>query len=138
MDKYTWADKQSETAFPIAKAGYPFIFAAAFTTAVLAVLGFKFFAFLAIIITFFICFFFRDPDRVTPDVEGVITSPADGTIIFAKQIKDSPFYSGPCLKISIFMSVFNVHVNRIPYDGKIAKIAYNPGEFFPANLLRLR
>ena len=58
---------------------------------------------------------------------------ADSTIL-AGPMDDSPFYKGRCMKISIFMSVFNVHVNRIPHEGRIKKINYYPGKFFSANL----
>ncbi len=134
MDKFSWPDPPSQVAFPIAKPGYPVIFAAGFTTAVFALLGFATLAMVGLIFTFFTCFFFRDPDRVVPKKENAVVSPADGKVIIADTVEESPFYEGRCLKISIFMSVFNVHVNRIPYDGKIKKISYHPGKFLSANL----
>jgi len=82
----------------------------------------------------FICYFFRDPDRVVPDVEGAVVSPADGKVIKIESVEKNPFKEGPCLKISVFMSVFNVHVNRIPHDGCIRGVKYNPGKYFAANL----
>jgi phosphatidylserine decarboxylase len=85
-------------------------------------------------ITVFICWFFRDPQRTPPNSEGAIVSPADGKIIEAGSAIDADYYDGECQKISIFMSVFNVHVNRIPHEGKILKIRYQPGRFFAANL----
>ncbi len=84
--------------------------------------------------TFFICYFFRDPDRVVPNAKGAIVSPADGKIIVAQTAEKGPFFEDRCVKISIFMSVFNVHVNRIPFGGKIKKVRYFPGKFFAANL----
>jgi phosphatidylserine decarboxylase len=89
---------------------------------------------LGLICFFFICFFFRDPDRVVPTGKGHIISPADGRIVSITEIENPRFYDGRCLKISIFMSVFNVHVNRVPYEGKIVKTEYHPGKFFSANL----
>jgi phosphatidylserine decarboxylase len=134
MNQYSRAEAQSQTAYPIAKAGYPFIFAAAFATAVFALSGLVTLALIGIFITGFICFFFRDPDRVIPNVENAIVSPADGKVIIVEKLEESDFYEGPCVKISIFMSVFNVHVNRIPFGGTVKKVAYFPGKFFSANL----
>ncbi len=122
------------TAFPIAREGYPFIFASAFSTAVLALLGLTALTLFFLALTFFICFFFRDPDRITPRDSGAIVSPADGKVIFVSEVETTPFDDQKMLKISIFMSIFNVHVNRIPFDGKIEDIIYHPGKFFSANL----
>ena len=63
-----------------------------------------------------------------------MVSPADGRVVVAGKMETSPFYDGPCQKISIFMSVFNVHINRIPYDGMVEKIDYHPGKFLNASL----
>lgn len=120
--------------FPIAKEGYPFIFASAFTTFVLALLGLTVLTLFCLVLTLFICFFFRDPDRVTPRDPHAIVSPADGTVITIGEVEKTPFDDQKMLKISIFMSIFNVHVNRIPFDGKVETIKYHPGAFFSANL----
>jgi phosphatidylserine decarboxylase len=134
MDPYSRADAQRQTAYPVAKAGYPFIFAAAFATAVFALLGLTVLALLGLVATGFICYFFRDPDRVTPNIADAIVSPADGKVIRVETVAQTDFYDGDCMKISIFMSVFNVHVNRIPYNGTVRRVAYFPGKFFSANL----
>jgi phosphatidylserine decarboxylase len=134
MDKYSRPDPPSQTAFPVASAGYTFIFVAAFTTAILALLGLTTLTLIGLVVTFCICGFFRDPDRVIPDEEGVVVSPADGEVIAAGLVDNSPYYSGESMKISIFMSVFNVHVNRVPFNGQVKSINYNPGKFFSANL----
>jgi len=134
MDKFSWTDPPSHTAFPVASAGYPFIFAAAFTTAVFALLGLTVLALIGLVVIFFICYFFRDPDRVIPNHSGGVVSPADGKVILAGPVENSPFYEGTCLKISIFMTIFNVHVNRIPHEGQIKAVSYHPGKFFSANL----
>ncbi len=134
MKNFMWSDPPSKIAFPLAKSGYPFIFAAAFTTAIFALLGLTFMALTGLVATFFICYFFRDPDRVIPNYSGVVVSPADGKIIFAGPVDNNLFLEGKCLKISIFMSIFNVHVNRIPYAGQVKRIRYYPGKFFSANL----
>ncbi len=133
MNKFTWSDPPSNTALPIAKAGYPLIFAAAFTTAILALLKLVIPAVLALLATFFICYFFRDPDRVIPSQAKAIVAPADGKVIVSELTERSPYYSGKCRRISIFMSVFNVHVNRIAYNGTVEKINYQPGKFIAAN-----
>ncbi len=134
MDKFTRSDLPKRTAFPIASAGYSLIIAAAFATAVLALLGLTTLTLIALVITFCICGFFRDPDRIIPAEKGLVVSPADGKIIVADTIDNGPFVSGQAMKISIFMSVFNVHVNRVPYDGRVKEIEYYPGKFFSANL----
>ena len=134
MDKFFRSDPPGQTAFPVARAGYPFIFIAAFTTAILALLGLTTLTLIGLVITFCICGFFRDPDRVIPAEKGVVVSPADGKVIAAAVVNNSPFLNGECLKISIFMSVFNVHVNRVPYNGRVKEIDYYPGKFFSANL----
>ncbi|MDI6688116.1 MAG: phosphatidylserine decarboxylase, partial [Desulfobacterales bacterium] len=133
MNNFSFSDPPGQTAFPVAKAGYLFILASAFITAVFALLEFTVLSLTGLAVTIFICYFFRDPDRVTPNMNGAVISPADGKVIEAG-IKDSnPYFEGRCLKISIFMSVFNVHVNRIPHEGKIEKISYYPGKFISAN-----
>ena len=134
MEKYTRTDTPGKTAFPIHRAGYPLIFGSAFVTLILALLGLKTLTLIGLGATVFICAFFRDPDRVIPDHRDVVVSPADGKIIFAGKVADSPFEMGDTLKISIFMSVFNVHVNRIPFSGRVKDIRYHPGKFFSANL----
>ena len=134
MDKFSRSDPPSQTAFPVARAGYPFILVAAFTTAILALLGFTTLTLIGLVITFCICGFFRDPDRVTPVDKGVVVSPADGKVVAAGLVDNSPFSNGEFMKISIFMSVFNVHVNRVPYNGQVKEIDYYPGKFFSANL----
>ena len=134
MDKFSWSDPHGQISFPIYRAGYPMIFGSAFVTLIFALLGLTGLAIFALIVTFCICGFFRDPDRVIPNKEGAIVSPADGKVIRVGHVENSPFFAGESNKISIFMSVFNVHVNRIPFDGRIKKVNYHPGKFFSANL----
>jgi phosphatidylserine decarboxylase len=133
MSQFSWAEPPRQTGFPVAKAGYPFIAAVAFATAVLALLGLATLSVLGLAATFFICWFFRDPDRPIPQEAQAFVSPADGKVIAVRPTETSAFVEGRCLQISIFMNVFNVHVNRVPYGGVIKKIAYKPGEFWPAN-----
>lgn len=134
MNSYSWPEPPRQQAFPIAKPGYALIFAAAFITFVFALLNMAVLAILGIIITLFICWFFRDPNRVTPNGTGMVVSPADGKVIVVKPVEQGPGIDAPCIKISIFMSVFNVHVNRIPYNGTVKHVIYHPGKFLSANL----
>jgi phosphatidylserine decarboxylase len=134
MEKYSWSDPPGQFAFPIAKAGFPVVAACAFATVVFALLGFAIMTVIGLIVTFCVCGFFRDPDRAIPEHEAAIVSPADGKVIFAGTTDESPLNLNKVQKISIFMSVFNVHVNRIPCEGKITKVDYHPGKFFAANL----
>lgn len=133
MKTYSWPEKPSASAFPIARPGFPYIIVAALTAFFLAFIGLTGLAFMCMMLTFFICFFFRDPDRVIQDREGAVSSPADGKVIIIEDVNENPYVSGPCKKISIFMSVFNVHVNRIPYDGTIREVQYFPGKFINAS-----
>ena len=134
MNNYSWTDPPGLTSFPIAKAGYPLIFGCAFVTAIFALLGLTILTLISLAFTFFVCCFFRDPDRVIPKESGAIVSPADGKVIAAGVVANSAFYESETMKISIFMSVFNVHVNRIPYNGQVKRISYHPGKFVSANL----
>ena len=134
MDNYTKVEPASPHAFPMAKEGLPFAGIAAFATAVFALLGMAFLALTGLAATFFICYFFRDPDRVVPDRDGAVVSPADGKVIKVESVQKGRFCNDGCLKISIFMSIFNVHVNRVPFNGEIVRLAYFPGKFFSANL----
>lgn len=134
MKSYSWPERPGSSAFPVAKPGLVFIGASAFATVLLALIGFSFLAFISLLLTFFICFFFRDPDRVIKNEKGAVSSPADGKVIFSELIEKNPYFEGPCRKISIFMSVFNVHVNRVPFDGIVKDVFYTPGKFVNASL----
>ncbi|HEY5594246.1 MAG TPA: phosphatidylserine decarboxylase family protein [Nitrospiria bacterium] len=77
--------------------------------------------------------FFRDPDRIIPAGEGLIVSPADGKIIAVSEVKEERFLKDRAIKVSIFLNLFDVHVNRIPCSGRIRGIVYQPGKFLAAN-----
>ena len=134
MEKYSWHETASQTAIPVARAGYPLIFSAAFVTLIFALLGMTYLTLLCLVITFCFCGFFRDPDRAIPNNAGCIVSPADGKVILVVDVERTPFYEGSCKKISIFMSVFNVHVNRIPFNGTVKEVRHRSGKFLAANL----
>lgn len=86
------------------------------------------------LITVFVVWFFRNPKRITPEYEKLVISPADGKVLRIEDLSEKEFLRGPCKKISIFMNVFNVHVNRIPYSGRVELIRYKKGKFVSANL----
>lgn len=118
---------------PIAREGYPFIVFSAFVTLISAILGYQFLAWSALFISTFVLAFFRDPERMTDASPGQIISPADGKIILIEEQFDDIYLHEQVIKISIFMNVFNVHVNRIPVDGTVQKILYKPGQFYAAD-----
>lgn len=118
---------------PVAAEGYPFIGYSAFLTLVSAVLGFPWVTLVLLGVTTFILMFFRDPERTTPEIDRGVISPADGRIIFLEQVRDDRFSDDEVLKISIFMNVFNVHVNRIPFPGTVCRVEHVPGAFLAAD-----
>jgi phosphatidylserine decarboxylase len=90
---------------------------------------------LLIIAAFLIIFtlnFFRDPDRIIPQKQNIVVSPADGRVLFVKEVLDDNFIKGKAKQISIFMSPLNVHVNRIPISGRIDYLKYIKGEYLAA------
>jgi phosphatidylserine decarboxylase len=122
-----------EAQLPVAREGYPFICFAAFVTIVFAILEYELLSLAALMLTGFVLSFFRDPERISPDDEDAVVSPADGRVILVEKIFDDRFVNEHVCKISIFMSIFDVHVNRIPYAGEVEKIQYTQGSFYSAN-----
>ncbi len=82
--------------------------------------------------TAFTLYFFRDPERQIPEGDCLIVSPADGKVVGIDSVEHVPFLDGPAKRVSIFLSVFDVHINRSPIKGKIAYRHYSPGEFLAA------
>jgi len=119
---------------PVAQEGYPFIGLFAFVTLVFALLGWGFLAVVLLALTLFTVYFFRNPDRITPADEDLVVAPADGEVIFVGEVVEDRYFNEPVQKISIFMSVFNVHVNRVPLSGTVVDMFYRRGEFFNASL----
>ena len=113
---------------PIAVEGYPFIIVAGFVTLVFALLSWKLIAFAAFCLTLFITYFFRNPERVLPDGESAVVAPADGVIIYLGESREQHL-NAEMTKISIFMSVFNVHINRSPISGRVVETFYTRGKF---------
>ncbi|MDH5299531.1 MAG: phosphatidylserine decarboxylase family protein [Desulfobulbaceae bacterium] len=125
-----------EPRIPVAQEGYPFIGFAAFVTLLLGIIGFATLALLSLLVTAFVLYFFRDPSRISSDEKDVLVSPADGKIIVIDKIFDDRFVKEHVYKVSIFMNVFNVHVNRVPFNGEVTQIHYSPGRFYSADTER--
>ena len=122
---------------PINSAGYPFIILFALGAFILSLIS-DFLGWIGFILTLWCVYFFRDPERVTPEKTNVLVSPADGKIVFSGFSKSPENLSDnkqlDLNKVSIFMNVFDVHVNRIPISGKITWLKYVPGTFLNASL----
>ena len=121
----------------INSAGYPFIALFFFVSLLLSLFS-DFLGWIGFILSLWCVYFFRDPQRVTPADKNVFISPADGKILKILETDAPEILSdnkkSKLRKISIFMNVFNVHVNRIPMSGKIVWLKYVPGTFFNASL----
>jgi phosphatidylserine decarboxylase len=112
--------------------GMPFIFFTAVATLTFALLDCWFMATLLLVALFFVLNFFRDPERVVPQEPGVAVSPADGKVIKVETMRD-PLTGEDRTAVCVFMNVFNVHVNRMPVAGRIARISYFGGKFLNAS-----
>ena len=121
---------------PIAREGWPFIAIFGLASLILyflyAPLGW-----IGLVLTLWCVYFFRNPDRVTPERGGLIVSPADGIVQMIAEVsppEELDMGSEPVVRVSVFMNVFDCHVNRIPCDGRIGKLVYVPGQFLNASL----
>jgi phosphatidylserine decarboxylase len=90
-------------------------------------------AFMLLLLALWVAYFFRDPERVGARGPSLIVAPADGKLIMITEVDEPAFIKGRALRLSIFMNVFNVHVNRYPVDGVVAYVHYNKGKFFNAS-----
>jgi phosphatidylserine decarboxylase len=118
----------------IAGEGFPFIIPLGVATLLAFVAEFNGISALLLALTFFVVWFFRNPNRKTPEKDGLVVSPADGRVIRIEETSSDEQPGRTFQKISIFMNVFNVHVNRIPCSGEIRSIRYREGKFLSANL----
>jgi phosphatidylserine decarboxylase len=116
---------------PIAKDGYIFILPLAVLTGIFWALSWFWVTGLFVGLFLFVTWFFRDPERSIPEDPNAIVSPGDGKIVEIISEKD-PLLDEAYTRVSIFLNVFNVHVNRVPISGKIQATRYNPGKFFNA------
>lgn len=124
----------SKNRIPIAFEGLKLIIPLAILTIVIFLLKWIIAGFILLAITLFVLFFFRDPQRTVPEGESVVVAPADGKVIVIKDIYENDYLHQNVKQISIFLSVFNVHVNRTPVSGLIEIVKYNPGKFHIAAL----
>ena len=130
-----FAERRINNRLPVAREGLPFIGIGCAVTILCVYLGFTLGAIVTGALSLFTIYFFRDPERFAQTDGGAILTPADGKIIDIKVLDndDNPLGES-AVKVSIFMSLFSVHVNRVPVSGRIDKIDYHPGNFFSANL----
>ena len=119
--------------FPVAKEGMIFILPLGVLSLLLWVLRLPIPAGFCTFLTLFVIYFFRDPERGVPPGEKAILSPADGKVIQVQPCLEERFLQGPAIKVSVFMSLFNVHVNRNPLSGRIVDASYSPGKFLRAD-----
>jgi phosphatidylserine decarboxylase len=89
-------------------------------------------AFVLLLLALWVAYFFRDPERTGERGQSLVVSPADGKLIMITEVDEPSFMNGRATRLSIFMNVFNVHVNRYPIDGVVEYVHYNRGKFFNA------
>lgn len=118
---------------PIVKEGFPFVGIGAGVTLLTGLLGWTVVALVAGGITLFTAWFFRNPARIVPQGPGIVVAPADGTVIAIEEEFEPRFIKDRGVRLSIFLNVFDVHVNRIPCEGVVEDIQYQPGSFLAAN-----
>ncbi|MCH7564640.1 MAG: phosphatidylserine decarboxylase family protein [Gemmatimonadetes bacterium] len=117
-----------------AREGRPFMLIAAAVTAATLAMAVRspVAAWAAVPVTalaFLVFYFFRDPERQIPEEYGLVVAPGDGKVIEITEVEEPSFFEGPCRRISIFLSIFDVHVQRAPASGSVVHRAYNPGGF---------
>jgi len=120
--------------WPMAIEGLPFLIPMVLLTGMLGILGWKVWMSLGILFSLFIAYFFRNPKREIPNLQNIILSPADGKVIHVGECEEDRFLKEKALKVSIFMSLFDVHLNRAPVSGKVLEKKYLPGQFLVASV----
>ncbi len=137
-NQHSLIDTIRDNLAPVHSDGYKFLIPAALVATFLwFMLPFSLLAYLALLLAVYIAYFFRDPARVTPMREGLVISPADGRVSSIERIKppaELGLGAEERLRISIFLSVFDVHINRAPVAGRLVKSVYVPGAFMNAAL----
>ncbi|MFD1694556.1 phosphatidylserine decarboxylase [Roseibium aestuarii] len=129
-------DSITKAFVPIHREGWPFIAISVVATVVVGWFVDPLF-WIGLIFTGWVCYFFRDPQRVTPVGDGLVISPADGTVSHVGEVippVELELGSAPMMRVSIFMNVFNCHVNRAPLGGRVIRVAYRAGKFLNAEL----
>lgn len=118
---------------PFAKEGFPFIGAAAGVTLLVGWLGWTVAAVGAALLTLFVSWFFRNPTRVIPQGAALVVAPGDGKVIAIEEEFEPRYLKDRSIKLSIFLNVFDVHINRIPCEGLVEDVQYQPGLFMVAS-----
>ena len=118
---------------PIAKEGLPFVVGVGAPAVAAGVLGFMGSAVFLALLAGYTAWFFRNPHRVVPAGDDLIVSPGDGKVIAVEQEYEPRFLKDDSIRISVFLNVFNVHINRVPCAGTIREVGYQPGQFLAAN-----
>lgn len=116
---------------PFARQGLPYLLGLLFLT----VITYFFSLYIAVfflVLALFVLYFFRDPERRFDSSENSLLSPADGRVMSILEINEEDYIRGKALKVSIFLSLFNVHINRIPIGGTVTYQQYRPGQMLPA------
>ena len=85
-----------------------------------------------VVLTLFVTYFFRDPERTGPPGPGVVVAPADGKVMSVGPVDGEDFMAGTATRVTIFLNIFNVHVQRAPLGGRVGHYAYHPGRYLPA------
>ncbi len=126
--------KRINNKLPIAWEGIPFIITGIGLTFIAIILNWDLLTIPLAVLTLFTIYFFRDPERTHVNDERAVFTPADGKVLSIENLHNGDYrLKDKVIKISIFMSIFNAHINRVPIKGKIAQLSYHPGKFFSAN-----
>jgi len=135
MGSSTTEERRIHNRIGIAREGFPFVGIGLAMTLLFFFLSLTSLTIVAGALTLFVLYFFRDPDREAGVQDKAVLTPADGKVLGAWTLESGESPLGTrAVKVSVFMSLFDVHVNRIPTEGKIAGVSYRPGAFFAANL----
>jgi phosphatidylserine decarboxylase len=118
---------------PFAKEGFPFIGAAAGVTLLVGWLGWTIAAVGAALLTLFVSWFFRNPARVIPQGAALVLAPGDGKVIAIEEEFEPRYLKDRSIRLTIFLNVFDVHINRIPCEGVVEDVQYQPGLFLVAS-----
>ncbi len=118
---------------PFAKEGWPFIAVTAGATLMAGWFGWNLLAIGAGLLTLFVSWFFRNPARVIPQGPNIVVAPGDGKVIAIEEEFESRFLKDRSIRLTIFLNVFDVHINRVPCDGVVQEVQYQPGLFLVAS-----
>jgi len=117
---------------PIAREGYQFVIPLALASALFLAVGWHTIGWIAVGLAAFCVYFFRDPERTPPEGDDLIIAPPDGKVVYIDTAYQSPDHPDGAVCVSIFLSIFNVHVQRLPFPGKVTRKFYNKGKFLAA------